>query len=166
MIRYVFADRPIVINNLDKADPQIIGEELQKIADSNEGHLHPESVVTAAKNRKHPLHSHFEWNDVKAANAYRLSQARHLIRAIAIEDDVEDDDKPAFINVSDKGGRSYRSLSEVQSSSHLSKLVLDAAKRDLRSFKNRYHRISDLFEPHVSKALSSLGDDEEDRPSV
>lgn len=165
MIRYVFTDKPVIINSFDAADPQKIGECLQQIAEANEGHLKPEAVVTAAKNRRHPLHKHFEWDDQKAAQAYRLGQARHIIRAIAIEDPEDMEDKPAFVSVSDKGGRSYRSLGEIQSSARLQKLVLESAREDLKNFKRRYRRFEDLFEPHVSEAIARLEEDE-DRPSA
>jgi hypothetical protein len=98
VIRYVFSEnRPVILNNLDKADPQKIGEELEKIAGNNQGMLKADAVVDAAKSRKSALHHHFEWDDAKAANAHRLMQARHLVRSISIEDVDTEEETPAFV---------------------------------------------------------------------
>ncbi len=52
--------------------------ELLKIKDKY-GSLSAENVVTEAKKKRHPLHSHFDWNDSSAAVQWRLHQARMLI---------------------------------------------------------------------------------------
>lgn len=158
MIKYVFSDRPLIVNNVDDADPQVIGLALEKIAEANQGQLKAEAVVEAAKNRKHPLHRHFEWNDAKAANAYRLDQARMIIRCVSIEEDEESEAVSAFHSVSDRGGRSYRHHSEVLESPRLQKLILEAAKRDLVSFRQRYKKLSEMFEPGLSDAIDRLSE--------
>lgn len=63
--------------NRNKLHP--IQARLMKIED-RDGRLTPESVVRDARNPKSPLHGEFEWNDNKASEAYRLLQARRLIR--------------------------------------------------------------------------------------
>lgn len=45
------------------------------------GRVTPEAVVDAAKDPAHPWHNRFEWDDSKAAHAFRIAQARILIRA-------------------------------------------------------------------------------------
>lgn len=47
--------------------------------------LRPEDIIADARNPKSPLHDAFEWDDTKAAHAYRLQQARRLIREIRID---------------------------------------------------------------------------------
>ena len=168
MVRYVFADRPIVLNNMDEnTDPQKIGEELEKIAAGNGGMLKPEAVVEAAKSKKNALHVHFEWDNERAANAFRIQQARHLIRSISVEDVETEEEAPAFISVTDKGGRAYRSLQNIQESPRLQKLVLESAKRDLQNFRIRYRRFAELFEPGISSAIERIeGETGNDQPSV
>lgn len=63
---------------------------LTAIADRNGGRLTPELVVEAARDPASPLHSHFEWDDPKAAAAHRLDQARTLIRSVKIQVTVAD----------------------------------------------------------------------------
>jgi len=49
------------------------------------GRLDPMSLVTAAAEEDCPVHGRFEWDDAVAGTAYRLEQARHLIRRIKFE---------------------------------------------------------------------------------
>jgi hypothetical protein len=145
MLRYVFREPTIFHNNKD-ADPNVIGGELERIRTENNGRLMPHAVVEEARKRNNPIHRYFEWNDKTAAEAYRLDQARVLIRIIQIED--TDSDKPprrAFVSVNDDG-KSYRGLSEVLSSQNLQLAVLVAAEKELRAFEARYNELLDICE--------------------
>lgn len=51
---------------------------------SAEGSLTAEEVVRRAKSKRSPLHKFFEWEDEVAAHAYRIEQARELIRSFKI----------------------------------------------------------------------------------
>lgn len=48
-------------------------------------------MIDSAKDRTSPLHEHFEWDDSSAAHAWRLVQARALIRHVKISVTVDDD---------------------------------------------------------------------------
>lgn len=43
--------------------------------------LDAESVLKEAKNKSSPIHHRFNWNDSQAAHAFRIDQARSLIRS-------------------------------------------------------------------------------------
>ena len=64
------------------AERKEIEERMQAIADANGGKLTPSAVVDDARNPSSPLHGQFEWDDSKAAEAYRVVQARTLIRSV------------------------------------------------------------------------------------
>ncbi len=96
MITYTFRDEPVAILNAKKADPQKIGRALAKIAEANAGRLTPGAVVEAARSPNSALHRHFEWDDRKAAEAYRRDQAREIIAVIRVEQDGE---KPTWDEV-------------------------------------------------------------------
>ena len=49
------------------------------------GQLSPEVVLMAASDPASPLHKHFEWDDERAGAAYRIEQARELIRSVRVE---------------------------------------------------------------------------------
>ena len=55
-----------------------------------DGRLSPEIVVKAATNPKSPLHKYFEWDDSKAAESYRIQQARQIIKIVSYETKVDD----------------------------------------------------------------------------
>src|SRR5580765_2008829 len=128
-LRYTFRE-PGIFHNNKEADPDAIGQELTRIKDANKGRLTPQSVVEEARKRSNPLHRHFEWNDKTAAEAYRLDQARTLIRIVQVED-TDNGDKPrrAFVSVNDDGV-SYRGVTEVLSSQSLQLAVLVSAERE------------------------------------
>jgi len=66
-----------------KVDPSIAANELQRIQNIY-GSITPEILVKEAKKRNCPLHKIFEWNDTKAAENYRLQQARILLNNIQV----------------------------------------------------------------------------------
>ncbi len=58
----------------------LIKQELEALAEANNGILRPEIVVEFARDAKTALHSRFEWDDTEAAKQYRLWQARQIIK--------------------------------------------------------------------------------------
>lgn len=143
MLTYRFKE-PLTLKNSKDADPQVIGEVLAKIALDAGGELTPGAVVLSAQNDDSPLHRHFEWDDVVAAQKYRLDQAREIIRSITVEDSENDDGAlHAFVSVN-AGGVAYRTIQAVKSSRELQAAVLKAAERDLAAFDRRYRELSDV----------------------
>ena len=148
MIRYVFKeDEPTRIKAAAKADPQQIGEALSAISDQQGGRLTPKMVVEAARVASSPLHQHFEWDDAAAADAYRLDQARNLIRIVRVEDEGAEEPTPrAFLSISDDMGVAYRSLDAVRKSSDFQQSLLAQAEKDLEAFERRYRQMVDICE--------------------
>jgi len=62
---------------------EVIKQELAGI-ESAEGRLVPSTVVDAARDPESPLHSLFEWDDSRAAERFRLDQARTIIRRVTV----------------------------------------------------------------------------------
>lgn len=67
-----------------KAEQEAIQAILAKLADENGGRLTPDAVVAHAQRKDSPLHELFEWDTKKAAHAWRLEQARELIRSVRV----------------------------------------------------------------------------------
>jgi hypothetical protein len=61
----------------------VVRTELSKLEDES-GRLTPQIVLDAAKRESHPLHEYFEWDDSIAAQAWRVEQARGLIRSVKL----------------------------------------------------------------------------------
>ncbi|MFA6917027.1 MAG: hypothetical protein WC222_11560 [Parachlamydiales bacterium] len=67
-----------------KIDPKEAVTELRRIRDKHEK-LTPEVIVEESKNINAVLHNYFDWDNKKAAERWRLDQARHLINNVEIE---------------------------------------------------------------------------------
>ena len=65
------------------ADPLEVYEKLVELQDVY-GSLSAEIVVREARNKKSVLHRIFEWDDTRAAEKYRLYQARLLLNNIKV----------------------------------------------------------------------------------
>lgn len=61
-----------------------IRDRLHVLALDGGGRLTPDAVVADAADPNSPLHDAFEWDDSKAAQAYRIEQARVLIRSVEV----------------------------------------------------------------------------------
>lgn len=48
------------------------------------GRVTPEKLIEAARDKKHPLHDDFEWDDKKAAHQHRLYLARDIIASVRV----------------------------------------------------------------------------------
>ena len=62
---------------------------IQAIADAHGGHITPEMVIEAARDKRHPLHSEFDWDVKSAAHKHWQNTARHIIRSVKIVYRVE-----------------------------------------------------------------------------
>lgn len=128
-----------------KADAQKVCNELREIGEE----FTPEEIVEAAEDETKELHKCFEWDNDKAANSYRLYQARILTSQIIFKrETVEDEPAPAPVRVFNKtdssGGykipeRTFKVQSEYEA-------LLQRAYAELRVFKLKYQTLSELSE--------------------
>lgn len=70
---------------LSNEQANALGEELERMAVEGVAAT-PEAVVERARDASSPIHDLFEWNDARAADKYRLHQARTSIAAIVVRD--------------------------------------------------------------------------------
>lgn len=76
---------PVQGSRLTPTAAQAVGERLSRLLDRNGGApLTPAQVLADARKPTSPLHTHFEWDNNAAAEAYRLDQARHLLRSVKV----------------------------------------------------------------------------------
>ena len=69
--------------SMQKADAQKVGLELEKLRLKKGGAIQPKDVVIKAESNKNSeLHKCFEWNNRRAADKYRIEQAKLILRAI------------------------------------------------------------------------------------
>lgn len=125
-----------------KAD--VAAAELERIREENpEGILDPEEVVFASEDEGAVLHKLFTWDDVKAAHGYRVEQAKYIIRNLVTVEDTEDEPVMTRAIVS-TGNRMYQPITTVLSDADLRSRLLDAAKREMLTFKMKYRHLHEL----------------------
>jgi hypothetical protein len=133
-------------------DAKIVGRHLELLRQQCKGELTPLDVVNDARHNNSPLHQFFEWNDGAAAERYRLSQARGLIRSVvAIYREPKQPQRKvrAFVHINEPGAPHYRSVGHAMSQKKTRDLVLQQAWREFQSWRRRYKELDEfasLFE--------------------
>ena len=98
------------------------------------GEVTPQRFLDSARSEESEMHSLFEWDDTKAAEQYRLSQARTImgsIRVKVIEEEVETRVTRAFVQPEvRKGG--YVSIVNALSDTDKKAKVLEQARTELK----------------------------------
>jgi EAL domain-containing protein (putative c-di-GMP-specific phosphodiesterase class I) len=127
----------------------IVVNELKRIASKNKGILKPEEVVKAAEPAKSPLHSYFCWNDTKAAQEYRIWQARMLIRTTVQTLEVNGNKELIRVFVSLKPDREfegggYRETLAVISNLKFRAQLLQDAYEEMKVFQDKYSGLREL----------------------
>lgn len=125
----------------------VAGAELNRIRAEQGRFFTPAAVVHASRPEDAPLHPAFEWNDAKAAQAHRETQAKEIIRSIVVVPADQSDAEPvrAFVSVQleDEGHR-YTTTTHALAVADLREQVLAQALRDMQAFQRRYGQFLDL----------------------
>jgi hypothetical protein len=118
-----------------------VSAELLRIREAG-GVLTPPAVVEAARPPEAPLHRAFEWDDGRAAEQYRLTQARRLIRMVILIDPPSGRTVAQFHHVNvQAGGRRYEPIDFVVATPDL----YEAATGELLSkIRGLQHRLREL----------------------
>jgi len=122
-------------------------EELELIRSENDGILRPADVVEYARDPQTALHERFEWNDTKAAEQYRLWQARELIRVVVKTEPTKNDATRVYVSLTDdrrNDGGGYRTLDDVMRSHTMRQALLKQAYADMVRFETTYRQLSEL----------------------
>lgn len=125
---------------------QLIEFELRGLAAKAGGMLAPASVVEFARDPKTALHSQFTWDDTDAAEAWRLHEARNIIRVHVTV--LHADSEPVRVFTSLRPDREsnsgYRLTVDVLSNDDLRAQMLADAKAELQATKRKYHNLQEL----------------------
>lgn len=150
--RYEFKEGARFQQGAHVADPNEVGGHLDLLRQQSKGELTPEDVIKDARRNNSPLHSFFQWDDGKAAEQFRLSQARGLIRsvvAIYVQADKPARRISAFIHVPESGAPHYRSAEHAMSLTRTREIILRQAWREFQQWRKRYQELDEfanLFE--------------------
>lgn len=124
----------------------IVGERIEQIRIANGGRIDPADVVDDARSKRSPLHKAFEWNDSKAAESYRVWQARAMLGALVVIHESAKDIGPvrAFVNVRENADASYTSMDDAMSVPDLRRQVIARALREAKEWRRRYNQYNEL----------------------
>jgi len=151
---------------------EAISEELNIIHQNNGGIINPSAVVAYARDPNTALHNQFEWDDSKAGEAHRLWQARQIIslelviinkKTGAITElslktsQAEWKEVRKYISLPiDRGNdKGYRSLNDVFHDPDLRTQMLTQAKKEMKTFREKYECLSELAGVFVAMDLLS-----------
>ncbi|HET8661084.1 MAG TPA: hypothetical protein VFM55_19065 [Micromonosporaceae bacterium] len=113
------------------------------------GQLTPRIVVDEARDKKHPLHERFEWDDAVAGEKYREVQAAELIRSVRIKfaapGSDDERDVRAFHAVTKPEGSTYVPVEELHADNFSRELLLRQAEREWKAMRRRYAHLEEFF---------------------
>lgn len=129
---------------------QATGEHFEKL-EKKHGEITPEIILDDARKKSSVLHDCFEWDDGRAAEKYRLSQARFIICNLVVSVESKENEQKkarAFVNVSAqtmKGNKgSFVSIGNAISNEEMRQNVLRNALVELLAFKKKYEELEGL----------------------
>lgn len=154
----------------DKA--QIYGECLYDLKEEAGDLLSPAFVVKKSRNKKSPLHDFFTWDDTKAAELYRIREARYLIGSITVvieyDKEEEGEEIKAFHNIKvmheDGEKQGYVTIAEVRKNQDFLDIVIANAYSEMIAWGDRYKQYRRLakfkkpFNP-IFKSIDNLKKD-------
>lgn len=141
---------------------------LERLAQQNDGLLMVEDVLEEARDPQSILHKHFQWDDDKAAEAYRKQQARQLIQKVTVTiEKAPDVHIRAFVSLStdqyEKGG--YRMTANVLSDDNLKaqllhdmQLALVKWKKQINLLDSETEEILDRLEIVITRSIKDRHD--------
>jgi hypothetical protein len=130
-------------------------DQLQEIYDRN-GKLTPALVVEEARDHAHPLHSHFDWDDRTAGEAWRRQQAHTLIQSVRVTYAAppgDGADQPGTVRyfhairgADSSGGYSYEPLGRITADPLMAEILLRDMEREWRHLKQRYENFAQFWQ--------------------
>jgi len=136
------------VKGLYKVPVEQAKAELDRISELHGGKLNPEDVVAESKSKNSVLHEIFEWDNKKAADKWRIQQARDLIRNIRFVTTNEEVSISGrfYVNVREEPGeiRKYIPVKRALLNETARKDLLQQAKADMEIFCNKYKELEEL----------------------
>lgn len=119
--------------------------------EKRDGTLSPQRVVEFARNKRTELHKRFDWDDTKAAEKWRLYQARAIIQVVVNVIDTRKGpiESRAYVSLDrDRGKNGYRTIVSVLDDPELRAELLEQAKNEAHLWSVRYKELTELARIH------------------
>lgn len=140
----------------------VVGKEVEKL-EKEKGEVTAKDLVDVARSKDSPIHRLFEWDDAKAAEGYRVSQATKVLCALSIvqPDTAEPTTIRAYMNIADEADNPTRrtgkfiNTQDAFRSPEKRNLILRVAIRELKELQQKYSKLSELAK--VFEEINKLG---------
>lgn len=133
-----------------RGDAQATGEMCERLA--AEGRLTAEQFVEENRPEEAPMHDAFEWDNEKAADHWRVHQARHIIASIEIRTEKKEPVR-AYFSI-ERSDPTYRHIECILQSRDETERLLRTALAELTAFQKKYYMLKELAE--VFNAISEV----------
>lgn len=127
-------------SSLHNADAQLVAEEIASIGES----ATPAQIVDKGRDPGSELHKCFEWDDSKAAESYRIQQARQVVCHLVIRETVREDKPPIRFFFKPESGTGYQPTQAIVRNQDSYQALLKSAMRDLDALRVKYHSLGEL----------------------
>lgn len=131
---------------------QVAGEVCAELEEA--GNLTPSALVDASRPDEAPLHAAFEWDDEIAAELYRETQARYIIRSVEVVTHGSKEPVRAFVSVTTGRSEPYATIEHIMTRSDSRAILLEQAQREMRAFRRKYGQLTELA--RVFEAIDGL----------
>lgn len=129
-------------------DAQMCAEEIMSIM-TDDG-VRPQDIVNYARNPDTELHKCFEWDDTRAAEEYRLAQARQVTRHLVIREREVPTERPQIkFFAKPRNTDGYKPVEKILRNPNEYNAMLTRAWAELHAFKRKYamlEELQDIFE--------------------
>ena len=128
-------------------DANTVGGVVEQLEEQN-GHVTKEDFLEVSRPEDSVTHSLFEWDDSKAAEAYRLDQSRKIInslRVVYVDNGGEEKKVTAFIRTSEKEQKPiYENIESALKDDCKREIILNRIRGELDAFIIRNQHIEEL----------------------
>ena len=122
------------------ADAEKVADEISDLG----AEIRPADMVEMARNPETESHKCFEWDDKKAADKYRLTQARIVVcNLVYVSDDTEEQHEPIRLFYKPDAESGYKSTKMILKNQTEYESLLNQCAADLKRLKAKYHTLSE-----------------------
>lgn len=123
------------------ADAQKVAEEIYSIGES----ATTAQILDKARDEKSELHKCFEWNDTKAAESWRMQQARRLVCNLVIKEERKSEQGPEVrLFFKTDANEGYKPTVLIMQDKDEYQKLLQNALAELNAFQRKYRSLSEL----------------------
>lgn len=127
-------------NLFGTADAQKVADEIAELGTE----IKPSDIVQMARNPETESHKCFEWDDKKAADKYRLTQARTVVcNLVYVSEDAEEHHEPVRLFYKPDTESSYKPTKMILRNRTEYEELLNQCAADIRRLKAKYHTLSE-----------------------